>query len=91
MVLTLVFANVVSAEGCNIVVSCTIPEVPGVNAPPLLEKETLEYKQMESMNKEKTIQEDTQVQLKTISEQKEETNLAQHSSPFRLVRTIYSR
>jgi len=73
-----------AGDSFSFTVSCTIPAIPGLNAPPLEEekKEPLSQNKISQENKEKetTSKEETKPML---SEEKRET--------FRIVKTIYPR
>lgn len=94
VVISFLLPRLVCADSCSIVVSCTVPAIPGVNAPALLVNESLESKQTEktTLAGAELTEEQPNISLDTIAEEsKEEIKSSQEESPFRLVKTIYSR
>jgi hypothetical protein len=91
----LLSVNPVFAEGdsCTIVVSCTVPAIPGVNAPALLEEETLKPAPVESAEiKEEPQGQSPEPSFATIADEEiGEVKSPEGGSSLMLVRTIYPR
>jgi len=78
-----------AGDSVTIQMSCTIPSIPGVNAPPLLSERTLRMNQREEIMKKNT----TATEGEQIIEKEEtkENLLAQGEKVTTQVRTIYTR
>jgi len=90
---TLLALFVISAasagDSVTVQMSCTIPAIPGVNAPPLISERLLKNNQREEIAKKNTTAtEDEQIIEK---EEIKETLLAQGEKVTTQVRTIYTR
>ena len=72
-----------AGDGLSLSISCTIPAIPGVNAP-LIEEETLKTQADDS-----TVQSQPPVMLEEDSKEEKVTN--EEQNPLAMVKTIYSR
>ena len=88
LVLSMV-STVWAGDSVTISMSCTIPSIPGVNAPPLVSERLLKNNQLEEVTKKNT----TATEGEQIIEKEEtkETLLAQGEKVTTQVRTIYTR
>ena len=88
LVLPLLTDVCICGESSTIMISCTIPSIPGVNAPLIEENARINASMKPDYQKEKTeqqdlavIQQDTQV----------EKNIGNKDNSLLLIKTIYSR
>ncbi|MFH1578358.1 MAG: hypothetical protein ABIC18_04745 [Candidatus Omnitrophota bacterium] len=95
IILILLSAAVVFAEGSSarISVSCTVPLIPGMNSPALIEEESTEVNRTAMLQEENKLQEET---LFTAMLIEEEADLEESSTPEEepllvLTKTVYSR
>ena len=95
MIVILAFSNMAWAgNSASIAVSCSIPEVPGLNAPPFLEKTVLIEPNNPKPKGTKIAQEEAQGEAtNTVIEEESEKKilLAEGKSGSVIVQTIYSR
>lgn len=88
--LVLFIASVAWAgDSMTIQMSCTIPSIPGVNAPPLLSERLLKNSQQEEVAKKNTTA--TEGEQIIVKEETKEILLAQGEKVTTQVRTIYAR
>jgi hypothetical protein len=93
LLITLLVLFITSAawagDSVTIQMSCTIPSIPGVNAPPFVSERMLKISQREEVAKKNT----TATEGEQIIEKEEtkETLLAQGEKVTTQVKTIYSR
>jgi hypothetical protein len=84
-----IVSTALAGESATIQVSCTIPSIPGVNAPPRISERVLNINQREEITKKNT----TATEGEQIIEKEEtkETLLAQGEKVISKVKTVYAR
>lgn len=84
-----IVSTALAGESATIQVSCTIPSIPGVNAPPRISERVLNINQREEITKKNT----TATEGEQIIEKEEtkETLLAQGEKVVSKVKTVYAR
>lgn len=93
IVLAFLFTNVALAgDSLSFSISCTIPAIPGVNAP-LIEEEKTQAKQDTPIQAKSEPQKETQTQAPTmiLQDTQEEKINSEGQNSLVIVKTIYSR
>jgi hypothetical protein len=92
LMIVLSLSGIAAGESITFSVSCTIPEIPGVNAPPFEEKTTMRDVEQATQQDVALQEENKTEQLQTIQEEsKKEVQLAEGKASSIAVQTIYSR
>lgn len=91
LIVLLTIADVACAEGISLTISCTIPAIPGVNAPPFEEETTQTKKDNPAQIIVEPQQENQPTPTMIQQDKPEEKETSEGQKTLAMVKTIYSR